>query len=89
MYDHLLVNEYDLDKGKSRFEPDYYIAESLQRLKDGKDIQVHDSILIKHESMEYDLMNNANMSYEEAHAIVNKTYNYQEALDKWLDENGK
>lgn len=61
----------------------------MQRLRDGKDIQVHDSILIKHESMEYDLMNNANMSYEEAHAIANKSYNYQEALDEWLDENGK
>lgn len=84
MYDHLLINEYPLDKGKSRFDPDYYIAESLQRLREGKNIQEHDLIMIRHEALEYDLMNGAMLDYEEAHAIANKSFNYKKALDKWL-----
>lgn len=89
MYDHLFVNEYDLDKGHTRFDSDYYIAESIQRLRDGKDIQSHDLTLVYHEAMEYDLMNNEGLNYEKAHEIANRSFNYQKDLDKWLDENEK
>lgn len=87
MFDHLIINRYDLDQGHSRFAPDYDIAESIRRLREGKDIQKHDLLLIYHEALEYDLMNKKGLSYEEAHEIANKSYNYQEALYKWLDEN--
>ena len=86
MFDHLFVNEYDLDKGHVRFDTDYDIAESIQRLRDGKNIQEHDLILIYHEAMEYDLMNNDGLGYEEAHEKASKAFNYQQALEKWLDE---
>lgn len=86
MFDHLFIKKYRLDKGVAHFDSDYYIAESVRRLQEGKRIQKHDIILIKHEAMEYDLMNNKGMSYEEAHAIANKSYNYQKALAEWLDE---
>lgn len=86
MFDHLFVNKYDLDKGHTHFDSDYYIAESVRRLQEGKNILPHDIILIKHEALEYDLMHDGGMSYTEAHAIANKSYNYQEALEKWLDE---
>ena len=89
MYDHLFVNEYDLDKGHTRFDSDYYIAESMQRLREGKNIQNHDMTLVYHEAMEYDLMNNDGLSYEKAHEIANRSFNYQRDLDKWLDENEK
>ena len=89
MYDHLFVNEYDLDKGHTRFDSDYYIAESVQRLREGKNIQNHDMTLVYHEAMEYDLMNIDGLSYEEAHEIANRSFNYQRDLDKWLDENEK
>ena len=86
MFDHLFVNEYDLDKGHVRFDTDYDIAESVQRLRDGKNIQEHDLILIYHEAMEHDLMNNDGLGYEEAHERANVAFNYQMALDQWLDE---
>jgi hypothetical protein len=87
MYDHLLINKYNLDKGLSTFDEDYDIAESLQRLREGKDIQAHDLLLVKHEALEYDLMNKDGLSYEEAHRIANKSFDYQSALERWLDEN--
>ena len=87
MYDHLFKNKYDLDKGYVHFDSDYHIAESVQRLQDGKNIQEHDLVLIRHEAMEHDLMNNQGMDYEKAHEMVNDVYNYQELLGKWLDEN--
>lgn len=87
MYDHLILNKYNLDEGYSRFAPDYDIAESIQRLREGKDIKEHDLLLIYHEALEYDLMNEEGLSYEEAHEVANKSYSYQEALYKWLDEN--
>lgn len=86
MYDHLFVNEYDLDKGHVRFDTDYDIAESIQRLRDGKNIQEHDLILVYHEAMEHDLMNNDGLGYEEAHERANIAFNYQKALEQWLDE---
>jgi hypothetical protein len=86
MYDHLFVNEYDLDKGHVKFDTDYDIAESVQRLRDGKNIQEHDLILVYHEAMEYDLMNNDGLGYEEAHEMANVAFNYQKALEQWLDE---
>ena len=89
MFDHLFVNEYDLDKGHVRFDTDYDIAESVQRLRDGKNIQEHDLILIYHEAMEHDLMNNDGLEYEEAHERANVAFNYQKALDQWLDESEK
>lgn len=84
VYDHLLVNEYELDGGIRRFDSDYNIAQSLQRLRSGKDIQEHDLILLQHEAMEYDLMHNEGLNYEEAHARTNKLYDYASALKKFL-----
>ena len=86
MYDHLFINEYDLDKGHVRFDADYDIAESIQRLREGKNIQEHDVILVYHEAMEYDLMNNEGLGYEEAHEKANRAFNYQKALDSWYDK---
>lgn len=87
IFDHLFINKYDLEKGCTYFDADYNISESVRRLQEGKNILEHDKILIKHEAMEYDLMNNDGMSYDDAHALTNKYHNYQEALEKWLDEN--
>ena len=87
MYDHLIINRYDLDNGYSRFVPDYDISESIRRLREGKNIEKHDKILVYHEALEYDLMNKQGLDYETAHETANKSYNYEEALDKWLEEN--
>lgn len=86
MFDHLFINEYDLERGHVRFDADYYIAESVQRLRDGKNIQAHDLLLVHHEAMEYDLMNKEGLGYDEAHERTNRVYNYQTALKQWLKE---
>ena len=89
MFDHLIVNEYELDGGYAHFDPDYYIAGSFQRLREGKSIQSHDLILIQHEAMEHDLMNDGGLNYEDAHAIANEMFNYHQALIEWLKKEGR
>lgn len=81
VYDHVFINEYELYGGRRRFDPDYDMAESFRRLRDGKDIQEHDLIMLRHERLEYGLMNKFGMSYDEAHKLAASKYNYKEALD--------
>ena len=86
-YDHLFVNEYDLADGHHRFHEDYEIAQSWQRLSEGKEIKPHDLTLIQHESYEYDLMNSG-MGYEEAHKITEEVYNYRKGLLEYWKQEG-
>ena len=88
MYTHIFVNRYMLDGHMKAFDADYDMAQSIQRLIEGKTIYEHDIILIQHEAMEYDLMNNQGMSYDEAHAKTNEVYNYKQALILWLEKMG-
>jgi len=79
---HIFVNEYDLgEDGYRRFDPDYDIAVSWQRLVDGKDIQEMDIVLLNHELFEYNLMNEQKLSYKEAHKKAAELYNYQMFTD--------
>lgn len=80
VYDHVFINEHELYDGCRRFDPDYDMAESFRRLREGKDIQNHDLILLKHEHLEYNLMKKFNLSYDEAHSLAESKYNYSEAL---------
>ena len=64
-----------------RFTPDYDMAVSWQRLTAGKDIKEMDIVLLNHELMEYELMKQG-MSYNEAHRITEKTYNYKKYTDE-------
>ena len=79
---HLFVNEYDLEKGRARFDEDYEIAQSWQRLRSGEGVQQHDITLLFHESYEYDLMAKG-MPYREAHEAAERIYNYSKQLKKW------
>ncbi len=56
------------------FEPDYMMAESWQRLIDGKP-EPHDITLLKHELMEKELMSQG-FTQEKAHIETSKKYNY-------------
>nr|DAE57156.1 MAG TPA: minor capsid protein [Caudoviricetes sp.] len=87
IYDHVFINEYELSGGKRKFDPDYYMAESFRRLREGKNIQKHDLIMLKHERLEYELMKKLHLKYDEAHEITERKYNYQKALNKFLKEN--
>lgn len=86
-YDHLFVNEYDLEGGRRRFDPDYYIAQSWQRLREGKGVQPHDLTLLRHESYEYVMMR-AGIDYREAHRMAEKRYNYSKELCEWMERSG-
>ncbi|MCL2019191.1 MAG: hypothetical protein FWG70_05460 [Oscillospiraceae bacterium] len=76
---HVFLNTYELDGDiPQTFDPNYDMAVSWQRLIDGKDIREMDLIMLRHELMENKLMTEQNLSYKEAHTIVNEKYNYQE-----------
>lgn len=77
---HVLFNRYNLDRGYTRFVESYEMSQSFQRLiiAKGKYIQHKDIVLLKHERLEYELMNRYGKSYKEAHALSNKKHNYEE-----------
>ena len=89
IYNHIFINEYDLEDGRKRFDPSYDMAESWRRLSEigGKNIQHHDRVMLDHELMEHDLMANG-MRYDEAHELTNKNYNYQKAWIAWMKQKG-
>ncbi len=71
-----------------KFSPDYDMAQSWIRLREGKNIQEHDIILLNHELMEANIMGKGtDIPYEPVHEEVQKQYNYAEALKKYLKEN--
>ena len=39
VYEHLFENKYLLDNGIKQFGPDFYMAQSWQRLREGKNIK--------------------------------------------------
>lgn len=87
VYNHLFENEYELENGVKRFDADYDIAQSWDRLFKGKDIQKHDITLINHELMESKLMLKG-LSYDEAHKQTEIKYNYLKELIKWKIDRG-
>lgn len=89
IYNHIFINEYDLEDGRKRFDPSYDMAESWRRLSEigGKNIQLHDLVMLDHELMEHDLMAKG-MRYDEAHELTNQSYNYQKAWVAWMKQKG-
>ena len=76
---------YNSDNEFERFAPSYDMAESWRRLseKSGKNIKQHDILLLKHELLEISNLAQCNISQMEAHALANKTYNYQRTSDAY------
>ena len=68
--------------------PSYEIAQSWQRLSEGKRIQKHDLTLLKHEIMEHDLMQQG-YSQAEAHIITSKEYNYSAESEEYYGKISK
>lgn len=80
IFNHIFVNQYPLNGKMQNFYPDYDMARSWQRLREGKNIQKHDILMLEHELFESILMADG-MDYREAHLITNELYNYQVALN--------
>lgn len=86
-FNHLFIEEHDLDAGRMRFPPDYFMAVSIQRLIDTRNPLPHDLLLFKHEALESRYMAEG-MPQRQAHDKANERYNYEQALYDWMDENG-
>lgn len=84
VYRHVFIDEHDLSDGHRRFDPDYDMAQSWQRLRSGKNVQRHDLMLILHEYEESKLMTTG-IPYAEAHdTVCAMGYDYQKELEEWL-----
>lgn len=81
---YIFVDKHKLGDKEERFEPDYDMAVSWQRLNDGKDIKDHDLILLEHEYYEMQLIEKGYSQYE-AHIEASKKYNYAKGVDEYND----
>lgn len=83
-YRHVFIDEHELDDGVRRFDPNYDMAQSWQRLRSGKGIKKHDLTLIMHESTEAEFMSQG-MSYNDAHKkACEMGYDYAKELRDWM-----
>ena len=79
----IFLEKHDLGNGKPEFfYPCYEMAQSWQRLIDGKNIQPHDITLIKHEIMESKLMK-LGYSQRKAHNATSKLYDYKTECEEY------
>ena len=82
-YEHVFAQKHKLENGYTYFTPDYDMAQSWQRLREGKNIQPHDITLLHHEAKEAEYMQQG-YSYNDAHVKTCKEgYNYQRELEEW------
>lgn len=75
--EYLFINEHIIDGEPKRFESDFAIAQSWQRLINGDYIDL-DILLLNHEKYENELVNKGFSQYD-AHIEATKKYNYNEA----------
>ena len=83
IFDHVFINKHDIYGELKNFDSSYDMAESFRRLYEGKNIQTHDLILLKHERLEAELMNRYGCTQSKAHILASRKYNYVEALTTW------
>ena len=75
--EHIFFNRYDLGGLEpERFEADYDMALSWQRLIEGRDIQEMDMVMMKHELLEQSLMLDKGLQYAQAHREAEEAYSY-------------
>lgn len=79
---YIFVDKHDLgDLEPQRFDPSFAMAQSWQRLVDGRP-EPHDLTMIRHEIMEKELIDSG-MSQHEAHIETSKKYNYGKESDDY------
>lgn len=75
--EHVFITKHDLGGLEpERFDADYNMAVSWQRLIEGKGIKPQDLTLLKHEYLELTLMKYKGLTYREAHDFANSKHNY-------------
>jgi len=84
--EHIFLKKHDLGGNEPEyFYPSYEMAQSWQRLIDGKNIEKHDITLLQHEIMERNLMEQGYSQFE-AHNITEKKYNYGKEAKEYYAE---
>lgn len=83
--DFVFMQKHDLGGKIDYFYPSFEMAQSWQRLIDGKNIQPHDITLLNHEKMERELMQQG-YSQDEAHTITSEKYNYSREAEEYYDK---
>lgn len=82
----VFLDKHDLGDGRyDRFDSSYIMAQSWQRLIDGKNILPHDITLLRHEETERAIMQQG-YSQEEAHRITSRKYNYEKEAREYYGE---
>lgn len=92
IFDYVFIEQHDIYGELKRFDSSYDMAESFRRLHEGKNIQPHDFILLRHERLEAELVNRYGYNQSKAHILASRKYNYFGALTAWhkeRDSNGK
>jgi hypothetical protein len=85
---HIFFAVHDLGYDEPvRFDPDYNMAVSWQRLTGGTDIQEEDFLLLEHEYLELSIMESEGLKYHEAHIKASERFNYAAAIRR--KERGK
>jgi hypothetical protein len=78
---HVFFAEHDLGYDEPvRFDPDYDMAVSWQRLTGGADIREEDTLLLEHEYLELSLMEEEGLNYIEAHTRASARFDYAAAI---------
>jgi hypothetical protein len=86
---YIFLDVHDLGDGRvDRFDSDFMMAQSWQRLVDGKDIKKHDLTLLKHELLELEYKQQGKLHYE-AHILASKKYNYSKEAREYYAEINK
>ena len=81
--EHIFLAYHDLGGLEpERFDPDYHMAVSWQRLIEGREIRFQDLVLLKHEYLELSFMRLKGLSYLEAHNLANEKHNYAKAIQE-------
>lgn len=88
IYEHVFIRKHKFRSGEiKKFDPDYYMAHSWLRLRQGKDIQKHDITMLNHElAEEKEMQDSLDVIYEDSHERVQKVYNYQRELLEYLKD---
>ena len=88
IYEHVFIRKHKLKSGEiKKFDPDYCMAHSWLRLRQGKDIQKHDITMLNHElAEEKEMQDSLDVIYEDSHERVQKIYNYQKELLEYLKD---
>jgi hypothetical protein len=79
---YLFIDEHELGGVLGRFDPNYQISQSWQRLWEGKNIAPHDKTLLDHEIYERELVKTGTPQAR-AHIIASSKFNYSREVEEY------